>query len=153
MRNSRGFSILELMIALAVLAIMAAIAIPNYLGWREKRLLQSSAVDVQMAINLAKMTAIRENMDVVLIFNRGNENYRAFIDTDADGTQDAGERTIRSKAMSTGIDLDRTDFASDKLTFNSRGLASGSGDIILINKSGDENRIVNVTITGMSRIN
>jgi Tfp pilus assembly protein FimT len=140
------------MIALAVLAIMAAIAIPNYLGWREKRHLQSSAVDVQAAINLAKMTAIRENTNVVLIFNTDNENYRAFIDTDADGTQDTGERTVRSKAMSTGIDLDRTGFG-DKLTFDSRGLASGSGDITLINKSGDEERRVNVTITGMSRIN
>jgi Tfp pilus assembly protein FimT len=140
------------MIAIAVFAILAAIAIPNYLGWLPKRHLQSSAVDVQMAINLAKMTAIRENMDVVLIFNPDNENYQAFIDTDGDGTQDAGERTIRSKEMSTGIDLDSTDFASDKLTFNSRGLANGSGDIIFINKRG-ENRIVNVTITGMSRIN
>jgi Tfp pilus assembly protein FimT len=140
------------MIALAVIAILAAVAIPNYLGWLPKRHLQSSAVDVQAAINLAKLTAIRENTDVVLTFNPAGNDYLAFIDTDEDGSQDAGERTIRHKEMSPGIDLDSTNFASDKLTFDSMGLADASGDITLKNRR-DENKIVNVTITGMSRIN
>lgn len=140
------------MIAMAVSTILAAIAIPGYIGWLPKRHLQSSAIDVQAAINLAKMTAIRENMDVVLTFNPVNDNYLAFIDTDADGSQDAGERTIRRKGMAPGIDLNSTDFASDTLKFNSRGLANTSGDVTLINNRG-QNRTVNVTITGMSRIN
>lgn len=149
---SKGFTLLELMIAIVVFSILISVALPSYIGWLPKRHLQSSAIDVQAAINLAKLTAIRENMDVVLTFNPVNNNYLAFIDMDADGSQDAGERTIRSKGMSPGIDLNSTDFVSDKLTFNSRGLANTSGDITLRNNRG-ENRVVNVTVTGMSRIN
>ncbi len=152
MRNSSGFTIIELMIVIAIAATLAAIAIPNYIGWLPKRHLQSSAVDVQAAIQLAKMTAIRENTDVVLTFDPANENYLAFIDTDEDGSQDTGERTIRNKRMSPGINLNTTTIPGHKLTFNSRGLADAGGDIILINRRG-ENRTINVTITGMSRIN
>lgn len=151
MRNASGFTLMELMIAVAVISILAAVAIPNYISWLPKRYLQSSAVDVQHAIHLAKSTAIRESRDVVLAFDPANENYLAFVDTDEDGSQDADERTIRNRPMSPGIDLQGTDFG-DTLTFNSQGLADGSGDITLINGRG-ETRTINVTITGISRIN
>ena len=152
MRNSSGLTLLELMIALAVFAILAAIAIPNYIGWLPKRHLQSSTIDVQSAINLAKLTAIRESTDVVLTFDPANENYLVFIDMDEDGSQDAGERTIRRKRMSPGINLNSTTIPGDQLTFNSRGLADADGNITLRNKRG-ENRIISVTLTGTSRIN
>jgi Tfp pilus assembly protein FimT len=140
------------MIALAIFSILAGIAIPNYISWLPKRHLQSSAIDVQFAINLAKLTAIKEGTDVVLTFNPANENYLIFIDTDEDGSQGSGERTIRRKRMSPGINLNNTTLPGDQLTFNSRGLADADGDITLRNKRG-ENRTINVTLTGTSRIN
>lgn len=163
MRNATGFTLMELMMTVAVISILSAVAIPNIIGWLPKRHLQSSAVDVQVAINLSKMTAIKQNTDVVLIFNPVNNSYLAFIDnnfdgvidaTDEDGNQNAGERTIRSKRMSPGINLQSTTLPGNMLTFNSRGLTKSnvSGGINLLNKRG-ENRTISVTMTGMSRIN
>ena len=149
MRNARGFTLLELMIALAVIAILAGIAVPNYIGWLPKRHLRSSAVDVQSAIQLAKMTAIRENTSVSLKFDTGSDNYQAFIDANADGNPDGA--VFRSKEMSPGIDMTGTGFGSDTITFNSRGLADAAGNITLRNNLG-QNLTVSVTLTGVSRI-
>ena len=149
MRNARGFTLLELMIAVAVLAILAGIAIPNYIGWLPKRHLRSSAIDVQAAIQLAKMTAIRENTNVSLKFDKDSENYQAFIDADANGVPDGA--VFRTKDMSPGIDLDSTGFASDTITFNSRGLADNSGDINLRNRLG-QSLTVNIALSGITRI-
>jgi type IV fimbrial biogenesis protein FimT len=154
MRNSSGFTLIEVIIAIAVFAILATVAIPNYIGWLPKRHLRSSIIDVQSAINLARFTAIRENTDVVLTFDTAAESYLAYIDTDEDGSQDAGERTVRSKGMSPGINLESTDFDGDELIFNSRGLIENNintGDMVLTNKNGD-GRTITLTITGMSRI-
>lgn len=149
MRNASGFTILELTVGFAILAILAALAIPNYIGWLPKRHLRSSAVDVQAAIQLAKMTAIRENTSVSLKFDTGSENYQAFIDADADGSPDGA--IFRSKEMSPGIDMTGTGFGSDTITFNSRGLADAAGNITLRNNLGQD-LTVNVTLTGITRI-
>ena len=151
MRNSSGFTVIELMVIIAIVATLAAIAIPNFIGWLPKRHLQSSASDVQAAINLAKMTAIKENTNVDLEFDPNTEKYKiSYTDLDRDGNPFL--RTFRDKRLSPGINLQSTDFTDNKLTFTSRGLAMEGGDIILKNKRGEERKI-NVTITGMSRIN
>jgi Tfp pilus assembly protein FimT len=140
---------MELMVTIAIVAILATIAIPNYIGWLPKRHLRSSAIDVQAAIQQAKMTAIRENTSVSLKFNPGSENYQAFIDENADGNPDG--TIFRSKELSPGIDLTSTGFASDTLTFNSRGLASAAGTINLSNSLG-QNLTVDVVLSGLTRI-
>ncbi len=152
---------MELMITVAVISILAGVAIPSYIGWLPKRQLQRSAVDVQIAINHAKMTAIRENTDVVLTFDPANNSYLAFVDAGdgagglPNGTQDAGERTIRNKQMASGINLVSTNFSDSgtSLKFNSRGLTKGNvdGDITLKNRR-DEQRKISVTIIGTTRI-
>ena len=149
MRNARGFTLMELMVTIAIVAILATIAVPNYIAWLSKRNLRSSAIDVQAAIQQAKMTAIRENTSVSLKFNPGSENYQAFIDADADGNPDG--TIFRSKEMSPGIDLTSTGFVSDTLTFNSRGLASAAGTINLSNSLG-QNLTVDVVLSGLTRI-
>ena len=152
MRHSKGFTIVELMIVIGIIAILCGIAIPGFMGWLPKHRIQSSALDVQAAIGLAKQTAIKENTNVVLSLDTVSEKYVSFIDLDEDGIQDAGEQTIRAKAMSPGVNLNSTSIAGDKLIFNSRGLVNSSGNIQLTDKQG-HSQVISVTLTGIPRIN
>ena len=45
--NHRGFTLLELMIVIAIIGTLAAIAIPNYLGFREKANITRAISDVK----------------------------------------------------------------------------------------------------------
>ncbi|WP_165782394.1 GspH/FimT family pseudopilin [Solilutibacter silvestris] len=60
-RRERGFTLIELMVTVAVLAIVAAIAAPSFTQLILRSRLTSTANEVVAALQLARMEAIRRN--------------------------------------------------------------------------------------------
>ena len=157
MRKDSGFSLMELMTAIAILAILAAIAIPGYIGWLPNYRLRSAARDLQSTMQLARLRAVRENADVVVSFDTVNDDYEAFVDNGegaggiaGNGSRDGTERIVQNGEMPAGVDLLNTTFGAAP-AFNSRGLPNGSGDVYTKNS---QNRFmgISLSITGNSRI-
>ena len=58
-RNQKGFTLIELMIVIAIIGILAAIAIPNYIAYRDKSFCSAAESDAQaIASGLADYFAI-----------------------------------------------------------------------------------------------
>ncbi len=152
MRKNSGFTLWEMMTVIGIMAVLATIAIPNFLGWLPKYRLGSAARDLLSAMQYARLTAVKNSVAVQVKFYPDQDNYRVFTDYNGDKDQDADEPTIKSGNMPGGVYLKETNFHSDAFRFNSRGLASGSGGTISIANNRNKLTRIRINRTGNSRI-
>jgi prepilin-type N-terminal cleavage/methylation domain-containing protein len=75
-KRKGGFTLLEVMIVVSIIAVMSAIAIPNFTKWAPKFRLLSATDDIVKHLMLARMSAISQNRDVVVSFFKNERTYR-----------------------------------------------------------------------------
>jgi type IV fimbrial biogenesis protein FimT len=152
MERNRGFTLIELMVVIALFAIAAAIAVPNYLTYSTRARLQGAESNLVADFELARSRAIRENGNVAVVFNADGLGYTVFEDFDGNWAREGDERQLRSVDLPAGvqIDLAATTFSNDRMHFNSRGIPDGSfGTVALTNSQ--ETRSIVINIVGRIR--
>jgi type IV fimbrial biogenesis protein FimT len=145
MKQQSGFTFIELMITIAVLAVIAALAAPNFRDTLERNRVQASIQDVSAALRYARSEAIKRNGRVTICASSDqatctgswNQGWIIFQDVDAAGDFDAGTDTLLrvNQAITLGHTLTFTGAVTTHVTFNSRGFTTGqSGTFKLCNK-------------------
>ena len=150
MRKNSGFTITELMVTIAVVAILASLAIPNFIAWLPNYRLQSGAEDIQSTLQLARITAIKENATVKVTFNTAKETYQASVQKSGGPV-----RIFRTGRMPAGIDIHSALFGGGTFVeFDSKGITINNtdGNAQVRNNLGRA-KTITVYITGNSRIN
>ena len=100
-KHISGFTIIELMIVMVIVAIGVALAVPTYRSITEKRQLTSAAESVAAFMTLAQSAAVKYDRDVMVNMQRSNFNTWCIGATDgvevcdctppADGGPDPGD--------------------------------------------------------------
>ena len=67
--SEHGFSMIELCIALVVLGIMIAVAIPSMRTWLQNSQLRTTAESIQNGLQLARSDAVRRNLFMTFTLN------------------------------------------------------------------------------------
>ena len=160
-----GFTLMELMIALTVLAILMAVAVPAISQYRDRHQFSGAMLDVLASLRRARAAAVELNRDVVFVIDDAAGTYRAFVD-DGSGDDDnagnrqldAGERVLYTGTLPRGVQFDAAVFGSEPfICFNGRGFpvdaenAPTGGTIDLKGKLGFTRRIA-LIVSGHSNI-
>lgn len=83
--NPPGFTLIELMVSLAVIAILATAAVPAVNSWMSRHALQYATDELYGDIQLARMRAARNNQPCKIQFNVPAANQYSLIDVGNDG--------------------------------------------------------------------
>lgn len=69
MHSSRGFTIIELMVAVVVLAILMAMAAPSYNDFFQRYRVRGAADDVATLLAVARTESVARNRNVAIVFS------------------------------------------------------------------------------------
>lgn len=138
----RGFTLMELLVAVAIFSVVVAVAIPTWMILLPTYSLNSAARQIQSELHRIKMQAIAENVTFRLAFSDAADNYT--VERVAGTTTQQGTKPLPEQ-----IDVRN----SITLGFTSRGTASpgGGGTIKLCNSRGAGTNVV-LSSTGRVRI-
>lgn len=99
--RNRGFTLTELMMSLAILAVLVPMAMPSYANLIGRTRGQAARADLDTALNLARISAVTRNMHVIacpsidqqqcLHSIEWHHGWLVFGDLDHDGVRSADE--------------------------------------------------------------
>ena len=133
MRNAahsfRGFTLIELMVTIAVAAVLMAWAAPNFVEFRRNSALTSTTNTLTAALNSARSEAMKHSA-FAMVVPQDNANWatgwRVFVDKNLNQTFDAGTDQLV---------LEQTALP-DFLLISGNGTAAGGSPYVLYNGSG-----------------
>jgi prepilin-type N-terminal cleavage/methylation domain-containing protein len=142
--NNRGFTLMEMIVTLGLLAIMAAIALPATSGWRKNAQYKQAAREVVSVLRRARSVAVQQNQSCTVTIDLTNRKYALA------GAETGFPKNITVEAKAASGDTWQKN-GSFSITFRPQGT---SGETIFVRINGDDNLAVQVdsTATGLAHM-
>lgn len=124
----RGLTLMELMVTVAIMAILLVLAVPSFNAFLARGRLSGAAEALAQDLQLAKSEALRNNADVTISLSLGaNWCYGSVVSGTACNCTTANSCVLRrvDSTAYTGVSLAASSFGGNATTFTARqGLAN-----------------------------
>ncbi len=160
MKQNRGFTLIELMVALAVGVLLLVVGIPSFRSTIQNYRITTQANEFLGALNLARGEAVKRNtvvritaLDATDAANEWGQGWRVWVDSNGNGAYDAGEEIRVSSALSGSSTLDSVENVSE-IQFLATGflnIAAGTTlqfQLRIPDCTGDQGRDITLVPTG-----
>jgi type IV fimbrial biogenesis protein FimT len=151
-KNQNGFTLMELILVVAVMGIVAAIAIPSFMSFLPGMRVNGAARQVMSDLMDARMEAVKQNHEFKVFF-LNNHEYKILDDNDSDGVDDGGLETSKTVDIQNNYS-DVTFSSTGDPIFTPKGIVPSLSDTatITIQNSDGGCKKVKVSITGRVKI-
>lgn len=137
-----GFTIVELMVVVAIVGILSAVAIPNYKGYMANRQIKDQTSAFARSINLARSEAIKRGRPVSMCRSDNPEaaspacggnggdwatGWVVFVDNNGNNAIDNDDSVVRVQPGWTNSGKISTNNAGNSLRFRSTGIGTALG--------------------------
>ena len=158
MKQHSGFTLIELMITLALVAILATVGVPSFTNFIANNRLTVQANELVSALNLARSESVKRNTRVTVCRSANgtacggtwNNGWIAFVDSGTVGSVDGTDEVLRvwnSGGSSATLTADPT--TVNAVQFQGIGLTTSVTFTLTDSHcSGDQRRLVNVAPSG-----
>ena len=153
MIKKNGFSLVEVLIVIAILGIVLAIAGPNLFQYRHNVNLREAVRDISAEMNLCRQRAIAENIQYRISFNFVGSEYTISRLPLGSGTwQNVSKGKLGGG--NAAISFSSTTFSGSPptLTFLPRGTTTAGGALVIAHSKSPRKATITVNITGRVRV-
>jgi prepilin-type N-terminal cleavage/methylation domain-containing protein len=145
-RQRKGFTLVEIIITMVILAIVSTIAVTTFTRYRKNINLRSAARDIADDFAYLKQKAVAESVHYKIVFSAENNNYKILKGGSvATAEYDEAAAIVKSPgAFSSDIVISTNPaptYTHSQVVFQPRG-TTAAGTIILANAIGSTARIV-----------
>jgi len=133
-KRENGFSIVDLLIAMAIVGIVSTASIPSLKGWSRNYNVQSAAMDLYSHMQIARLGAVKENKSWTINFNPNGLLGYQVRNSAGQAVKTVDFRTQYKGEIQYGDPTATKTYDASSIAFNPNGL-SNTGYAYVSNKS------------------
>jgi type IV fimbrial biogenesis protein FimT len=145
--RSRGFTLIEMLVTLAIFAVLLMIAVPSMRPFLQSQSVKNASMDISSTVALARSEAIKRNATVDVTANSATDWSRGWV-----VSQTTPAATIRKQPALNNIVITPSD---PSFSFDGNGRMTTTGatfTIAPLNKTGSQPLCLTVTVGATGRV-